>query len=124
MTELSYCKISKINYTDGTASLTLEDHENQVVTGVPFLAGEYEMPKIGDTVAAILNKTNGRIERGVILGKVFSKSNRPVKSGAGVYYKAFSDGGYIHYDPSEGTLNIKVDKVTMDKMYVREIITE
>ncbi|MCX4271871.1 MAG: hypothetical protein OSJ71_06380 [Acetatifactor sp.] len=124
MTELYYCKVSKINYAAGTASLTIEDQENQVITGVPFLASEYNMPAIGDMVAAIFNKSGGKIERGVILGKIFSRSNKPGKSGAGVFYKALPDGAYVYYDPAARTLDITVDKIIARKIVAKEITTD
>ena len=71
MVSLVYGKISAINYGAGTAGITLEDKENQVIQDVPFLAAFYEMPRIGDTVAAVFDETGGQIGKGIILGKIF-----------------------------------------------------
>lgn len=123
MTELFYCKISKVNYAEGTADLLIEEREGQIITGVPFLSGTYDMPGIGNMVAAIMNDTAGKIGRGVILGKVFSKNNAPEMSGKGVFYKSLAGGAHIAYDPSSKTLNLEVDKVTAKKIVAEEITT-
>ncbi len=124
MAELFYCKISKINYVAGTADLMIEDREGQIISGVPFLAGVYDMPGIGDMVAAIMDDTAGKIGRGVILGKIFSKNNIPQMSGAGVFYKSLAGGAYIAYNPSDKTLDIKVDKITAERITAKEITTD
>ncbi len=124
MTELFYCKVSKINYTAGTADLVIEDREGQIISGVPFLAGAYDMPGIGDMVAAIMDETAGKIGRGVILGQIFSKSNVPPMCGAGVFYKRLAGDAYIAYNPSQKTLDIKVDKIKTGQIITEEITTE
>ena len=122
MVELYYCKVSSVNYGAGTANLTVEDQENQVITNVPFLAGTYDMPGIGDMVAAIFSRTGGKIGRGVVLGKIFSKGNRPRMSGPGVFFKEFTDGSYISYNPSDKSMTITADKINVKKIQAEEII--
>lgn len=124
MTELFYCKVSKINYTAGTADLMIEEREGQIISDVPFLAGAYDMPGIGDIVAAIMNDTAGKIGRGIILGKIFCKSNIPLMSGAGVFYKSLAGGAYIAYDPSDRTLDINVDRIIARQITAKEITAE
>lgn len=121
--ELYYCKVSSINYGSGTANLTIEDQENQVVTNVPFLAGTYDMPRIGSMVVAIFNKIGGKIERGVILGEIFSKANRPKMGGPGVFFKEFADGSYIFYNPSDRSMTITADIIITKKIQAEEIIS-
>jgi phage baseplate assembly protein gpV len=116
MAELFYAKISSINYKKGTADVTLQDREDQVIENVPFLAGFYEMPEPGDVVAAIFEDMDGQIGKGVILGSMFLSKNRPKESGKGIFYKEFSDGACIRYTPETGTL-----EVTADKLVVREL---
>lgn len=116
MAELYYCKISSVNYESGTASVTIQSQENQVITGVPFLSMAYEMPGIGDTVAVIFEKPDGKIGKGVILGKIFTSGNRPKISGAGIFFKEFSDGASVRYDPSDKSMEIKVDKIVVDEV--------
>lgn len=116
MVELFYCKISTINYTAGTANVTIEERENQMITGVPFLASCYEMPKVGETVAVIFDTTGGKIGRGVILGNFFSRMNQPGESGEGLFYKEFSDGSSIKYDPSSKSMELTVKKIVVDEV--------
>ena len=122
MVELYYCKVSSINYGAGTANLTVEDQENQVITNVPFLAGTYDMPGIGDMVTAIFSITGGKIGRGVVLGEIFSKGNRPGMSGPGVFFKEFTGGSYIYYNPSDKSMTITADKINVKKIQAEEII--
>lgn len=124
MAELFYCKISKINYSLGMADLVIEDREGQIIPGVPFLAREYDMPEVGDMVAAIMNDDAGKIGRGVVLGKIFSKNNAPIMKGEGIFYKGFADGTHIAYDPSSRTLDINVDNISARHITANEITTE
>lgn len=116
MAELFYAKISSIAYQKGTANVTLPDREDQVIENVPFLAGYYEMPKPGDTVAAIFEDENGQIGKGVILGSMFLKKNRPKESGKGIFFKEFSDGASIRYTPETGVLEITADKIIVKNL--------
>lgn len=122
MVELYYCKVSSINYESGTANLTIEEQENQVITNVPFLAGAYDMPGIGSMVVAILDRSGGRIGRGVVLGEIYSKGNRPKVNGPGVFFKEFADGSYMSYNPSDKSMIITADKVVVEKIQAKEII--
>lgn len=124
MVGLFYCRVSKIAYAAGTADLVIEDREGQIIPGVPFLATAYDMPRVGDMVAVVMDETGGRIERGVILGKIFSEINRPELSGPGIFHKTFSDGGHITYDPVTKTLDIGVDRITAGRISAKEITTE
>lgn len=65
MAKLFYARISKIDYEKGLADITIEEHEKQVINDVPFLAGAYEMPKIKERVAVLLEYS----------GKDFDKRN-------------------------------------------------
>ena len=115
MAELYYCKISSVNYASGTADVTIPDHENQVVTTVPFLAWAYDMPNAGDLVAAIFKKTGGRIGRGVILGKIFSGANLPKINGAGIFCKEL-DGAAIIYSSSDKCMEITAKKLIVEEV--------
>lgn len=114
--ELFYAKISAINYAAGTASVTLGEREGQVITGVPFLSLCYEMPEIGETVAVIFDDTQGEVGRGVILGTIFTKANPPGESGKGIFYKQFSDGVSVKYDPSDQSMEITAKKIVVDEV--------
>ncbi len=116
MTSLFYGKISAINYKAGTAGITLGDRENQVIQNVPFLSAFYEMPRPGDTVAVLFEELGGQIGKGVILGKIFLKGNAPKESGPDIFYKQFSDGSSVKYDPSVGELEINTGKLIVDEL--------
>lgn len=116
MVRLYHCKISSVNYEKGTADVTIQERENQVITGVPFLSMFYEMPEPRDTVAAIFEESDGKIEKGVILGKLFSKGNRPGASGEGIFYKKFSDGTSMKYDPADKSMEITAERVIVNEV--------
>ena len=98
-------RISSIDYELGTARVTYEDREGAVTTQLPFLASEYLMPAVGDAVVtAHFSATSA-----VILGRLYSDSNRPAESGAGLFRKELAaDRGeaYIRYDADSQTLNV------------------
>ena len=121
MAILFYGKISSINYGGGTANVTLQDRENQVIQGVPFLSMFYEMPKPGDVVAAIFEDLNGQIGKGVILGKIFTTSNTPGENGPEIFYKQFTDGASLKYTPQKKELEIKVKKVVVDEIVYKTL---
>lgn len=121
MATLFYGKISSVNYGSGTASITLPDRENQVIEAVPFLAMFYEMPKPGDTVAALFEELNGQIGKGVVLGKIFLSSNTPGKSGAGIFYKQFSDGASMMYSPASQEMEFTTKKVVVDELVYKTL---
>lgn len=111
-------KISKIDYEAGRADVTIEDRDGIVITDVPFLDTIYEMPKVKDAVFADFEETGGRIKRGVILGRFYTSDNPPEQSGKGIFFKKFSDGAYIKYDPETKTLELAVDKVEIKELGV------
>ncbi len=114
-------KISKVNYDAGNADLVIEDRNKQVIKAVPFLSSSYDLPDVGDQVFADLEIKRGRIDRGVILGRFYSKKNPPGNGGKGVFIKTFSDGASIKYDPATKTLTIDADKVVVNDLEARDI---
>ena len=117
-------KISKVNYEAGTADITIPDRNRQVVKSIPFLSDIYEMPSVGDSVYADIEVGGGRLGRGVILGKYYTKKNRPKESGKGIFLKEFTDGASIKYDPATKTMTINADKVVVRELYADSIHTE
>ncbi|MCM1045643.1 MAG: hypothetical protein NC417_09045 [Candidatus Gastranaerophilales bacterium] len=116
MVSLYYAKISTINYKAGTAGVTLEDREKQVIQDVPFLAAFYEMPSPGDTVAVLFEEIAGQIGKGVILGKIFLSGKPPGKSGPDIFYKQFKDGASVMYSTSSQELEITARKLVVDEL--------
>lgn len=97
-------KISSINYEEGTARVLYTDRDNSVTRELPFLSSEYNMPKVGDQVL-VVHISSGE-EAGVIIGKFWSKNNKPSKKVT--YQKEFGDKqgeAYVKYE--DGKLTIK-----------------
>ncbi|MGN0338663.1 MAG: hypothetical protein ACI4EE_14310 [Lachnospiraceae bacterium] len=121
MATLFYAKISSVNYSEGTANVTLADREDQVISAVPFLSMFYEMPKPGDTVAALFEENGGQIGKGVVLGKIFLENNKPGASGADIFYKQFSDGACMKYTPASGEMEFKTNKLLVDELVYKKL---
>lgn len=121
MVSLHFGKISVINYGAGTAGVTLEDKENQVIQDVPFLSMFYEMPKPGDTVAVLIEDMGGQIGKGVILGKIFLSSSPPGESGPGIFYKQFSDGASVKYSPVSQELEVHTRRLVVDELVYKSL---
>lgn len=121
MATLFYAKISSINYAEATANVALPDRENQVIQKVPFLSMFYEMPKPGDTVAVIFEEMGGQIGKGVILGNIFLDCNRPGESGPDIFYKQFTDGSSMIYNPSTKEMEFKTKKVVVDELIYKNL---
>lgn len=121
MATLFYAKISSVNYQAGTANVTLQDREDQVIREVPFLSAFYEMPKPGETVAVIFEEDNGQIGKGVILGRVFLQNNAPAEYGADIFYKEFTDGKSMKYTPASGELELRTKKVVVDELIYKKL---
>ena len=62
-------KISSINYTAGKARVVYEDRDDSVTSELPFLALQYNIPKVDDLVV-VACFSNGTVS-GVILGPVY-----------------------------------------------------
>ncbi len=116
MVALFYGKISSVDYTAGAANIALQERENQVIQGVPFLSMCYEMPKHGDVVAVLFEEIGGQIGKGIILGKLFLNENKPGETGAGIFYKQFTDGTGVKYTPEKKELEFRVNKVVVDEI--------
>ena len=119
-------KIHTIDYTKGTASVLYSDRNNQPSPQLPFLSTMYDMPAVDDTVVVVLfpNSTS----KGVILGVPWSTRKKPPIFGAGIFYKAFSDGSYIKYDVKTKKMeisapNIVLESVTAENISVKEKLT-
>ena len=73
-------KISSINYTAGKARVVYEDRDDSVTSELPFLALQYNIPKVDDLVI-VACFSNGTVS-GVILGPVYNSANTPHEGGA------------------------------------------
>lgn len=75
MTELFFCTVSAVDYDHASADIAIQDREDMVKTDVPVLDSVYNMPKTGETVAALFNVENGQLQRGVILGRPYHRTD-------------------------------------------------
>ena len=121
MARLYFAKISAINYDAGTADISIMEHESQVINDVPFLADAYEMPKIKDTVAVLIESENGNMDKGVIIGPVFAPDNKPEETGKGIFYKKFQDGASVKYDSASKTITVEAEKIEIKSADVKSI---
>ena len=119
MAKLYYARISSVNYKKGTASISIEEHENQVIENIPFMANTYEMPKTKERVAVLLEYLNGDVDKGVILGPIYSAEKLPHKTGKEIFEKCFEDGTSIVYDQKN-----KIMEITAENVKVKKIMAE
>ena len=104
-------RISTINYEEGTARVIYTDRDNSVTRELPFLSSEYNMPKKGDQVL-VVHISSGE-EAGVIIGKFWSKNNKPSKKVT--YQKEFGENtgeSYVKYE--DGKLTIKAPTLSVE----------
>ena len=71
-------RISSIDYKKGCADVYFEDEENVIYSELPFLAFEYNMPKVNDLVLVVAQKYAQK-KTGFILGPYFNDENKPVR---------------------------------------------
>lgn len=118
-------KISSINYSTGRARVVYEDRDNSVTSELPFLALQYNIPKVSDLVV-VACFSNGTVS-GVILGPVYNSANLPHQGGAGIFRQEMcntKNEAVIAYSESKKTLVIRAPKVEIegygygDKPYV------
>ena len=98
-------RVSSVNYDTGMMRVVYSDKGKEVTKELPFLNynDEYTMPKVGEQVLTA-HLSNGN-SRGVVVGKMWNKKNRPAESGKGIYRKEFSrsrGSAYARYEDETG----------------------
>lgn len=98
-------RVSSVNYDTGMMRVVYNDKGKTVTKELPFLNynEEYTMPTIGEQVLTA-HLSNGN-SRGVVVGKMWNKKNRPAESGKGIYRKELSrsrGSAYIRYEDETG----------------------
>lgn len=98
-------RVSSVNYDTGMMRVVYSDKGKEVTKELPFLNynDEYTMPKVGEQVLTA-HLSNGN-SRGVVMGKMWNKKNRPAESGKGIYRKEFSrsrGSAYARYEDETG----------------------
>ena len=109
MDALRIGKISSVNYPNGTARVTYPDRDNDTTPEIPFLAWEYWMPKIGETVL-VAHLPNGPAAA-VILGPLWHNGHRPTEGFEGLYRKEYANEPGLageRYDAANGDYNQSV----------------
>lgn len=98
-------RVSSVNYDTGMIRVVYSDKGKEVTKELPFLNynDEYTMPKVGEQVLTA-HLSNGN-SRGVVMGKMWNRANRPAESGKGIYRKEFSrsrGSAYARYEDETG----------------------
>ncbi|RKJ18429.1 hypothetical protein D7X48_18300 [bacterium D16-50] len=114
-------RISTIDYASGTASVVYTDRCGEVSPQFPFFSVCYEMPKV-DEMAVVVMLPNSTT-KGFIVGVPYSDRKLPHKSGRGIFFKEFSDGASILYDPQNKVLHIDADNIVMNNVKVEGRLT-
>ena len=122
MAELFYARISKVDYKKGTADVVIEERENQVVSDVPFLANVYEMPKIKDRVAVLIEYIKGDIDKGVILRPVYSNERKPNRTGKSMFAKRFKDGRSITYNEELKLMTVEAERLKVKELNAERVV--
>ena len=112
-------RISSIEYRAGTASVVYTDRNNEVSPHFPFFSLCYEMPKIDEMVVVIMLPNSST--KGFIIGVPFSSKKVPSKNGSGIFFKEFSDGASILYDPKTKSLSVSADRITVSSMTAQNV---
>lgn len=104
-------KVSSVDYDTGMVQVEYTDKGNAVTAKLPYanFNDEYSPPQIGQQVF-VAHLSNGS-SRGVVLGKVWNKKNRPAEGGKQLYRKELSKifgAAYVRYDDETGEYLTKV----------------
>lgn len=118
-------KVSSINYAAGKARVVYEDRDSSVTSELPFLASQYNIPKVDDLVV-VACFSNGTVS-GVILGPIYHSSNKPHGGAEGVFRQEMSNTkneAVIQYSEKDKKLIIRAPYIEFegyeyeDKPYV------
>lgn len=115
MSGIRIAKVSKIDYKTGKLSVVYTDRGHSVSKLIPCLAFEYNMPKVGDTVAVAMVE-NANDGTGIVLGKIWGGGQVPPESGSGIYRKDFAVDctAFIRYDEQTKTLTFHADTIKLE----------
>ena len=108
-------KISSINYTAGKARVVYEDRDDSVTSELPFLALQYNIPKVDDLVV-VACFSNGTVS-GVILGPVYNSANTPHEGGAGIFRQEMSNNvneAVMSYSEKKQTIILRAPKIEFE----------
>lgn len=101
MARLLFGTVSNVNLEHATADIAITELENMVKTDVPILDTVYRIPAPGETVAALFDDTNGKLQRGVILGRIYCPTNTMDVSAQIMRVKKLEAGSIIYHNSCE-----------------------
>lgn len=101
-------KINSVNAAAGTVDILFEDKDNQIISDLPLMASEYDIPKIGQQALCLF--LGNDIEQGFCLKTFYSDVHHPPVANEKIYRKQFSDGTFIEYKKDSSELIIQSSK--------------
>jgi phage baseplate assembly protein V len=101
-------KINSINEAKGTVDVLFEDRDNQVISSLPLLANEYDIPKIGEQALCLF--LGNDLERGFCLKTFYSDVHVPPVADKDIYRKQFDDGTFFEYKKDTREFSIYSNK--------------
>lgn len=110
-------KVSEVNYDTGMLRVTYTDKGKATTAEMPFANynDEYNMPKVGSSVI-VAHLSNGS-SRGVVLGTVWNRKNKPTESGESLYRKDLSKtkgAAMYRYDDDTGEYLLKAPNIEIN----------
>lgn len=100
--------INSVNSNKGTVDVLFEDKDNQIISDIPLLAFEYDIPNIGEQALCIF--LGNDIGQGFCLKTFYSDVHSPPVNDKNIFRKQFSDGTFIEYKKNSKELMIASDK--------------
>lgn len=117
MTDIRIGKISSIDYENGMVRVTYPDKGKSVTKNLPCanFNNEYRMPEVGES-ALVSHLSNGS-SRGVVIGTMWNKKNRPPESGKGLFRKEMSrvrGAAVQRYEDLTGRYMLKAPEIELN----------
>lgn len=107
-------KVSSVDYESGMMRVVYMDKGKAVTKEMPYMNynDEYSMPEVGTRVLTA-HLSNGN-SRGVVIGPMWNKANKPAESGKGIFRKEMSKtkgAAYTRYSDDSGEYLIQVPAI-------------
>lgn len=97
-------KVNSVNAVSGTVDVLFEDRDNQILSDLPLLAIEYDIPEIGQQALCLF--LGNDIERGFCLKTFYSDIYRPPVANEKLYRKQFDSDTYIEFNKDSRELSV------------------
>lgn len=117
MNSIRVGKVSAVNYDTGMLRVVYTDKGKATTAEMPFanFNNEYNMPEVNSSVV-VAHLSNGS-SRGVVLGTVWNRKNKPTESGKSLYRKDLSKtkgAAMYRYDDDEGEYLLKAPNIEIN----------